>query len=184
MTSTANYNDRKVLHGVLEIGKELEYVQLLLLRQVQRFKQSAAFSPEFLSAGMTITDYQVDQALYELILDEEASSRYETTNLDGKILEVKDHLASSRLDASPNHSISRLGKFVSIFDLTEVEELVLTLTLAVELDKRYGTLIAYLHDNAMKRQPSLELIFSLLLIDNIQWWGENSSDQIINALQL
>ena len=164
------------------ITGELEYVQLLILRQVQIFRKETHLSPEFLSGGMTVTDHQVNRLLNDLILPDETTQKREATELDKKIQQTKEHLRVKRLNNAQNLTFSRLENLVEKFQLNEIEELVLMLAVATGLDERYGTLVSFLQDDATKRLPSLSLAFALLQSTSMEAWTDSSTDRIIRSL--
>ena len=179
---TNRQSERESLPNALSLTDELEYVQLLILRQVQVFRKVTNLSPEFLSGGMAITDYQVNRLLNDLILPNETTQKQDGTELDTKIQQTKEHLSAKRLINAQKLTLSRLENIVSKFQLNEVEELVLMLAVATGLDERYGTLVSFLQDDATKRLPCLSLAFALLQTSSIEAWTDNSTDRIIRSL--
>lgn len=146
---------------------ELERLDLLVRVQVWRARQLHAgdneFSPYYIAEG------EVDALL------EQAVGRPLWADMplpDGKAQEVAAILAqqadaiAARTAVAESHGIDlRLPRLSRLFDLTPLEQDILLISLAPEIDLRYTRLYAYLQDDLNQRLPTVELALNLLCGD-------------------
>src|SRR5262245_58154269 len=136
---------------------EVGGLEMLLRREVRRFKKSSAEPPEIFR-GMFISESEVERMLGEA---PEAAGDGDEAAWQREINLRRERIAVRRrasLEEGVHLSLPRLAQ---IFGLTMFEERALLICLAPELDSKYGRLYAYLRDDVMRKQPSVELIMKL-----------------------
>ena len=158
------------------------FAQLLLLRGVRKLRNTSTNSAELFPSGLAISDYQVDQALSQLLLVDEDQYCAEQLELNQKIHETSERIKTDPSEAHSGCESCQLNNLISTFEFSEIQRLIVILAIAAELDERYGLVMAYLQDDAHRRLPSMSLVFYLLLIDQSQEWSQTSSDEILKPI--
>jgi len=136
---------------------EVSGLEMLLRREVRRFKKSLTEPPEIFR-GMFISESEVERMLGEA---PEAAGDGDEAAWQREISSRRERIAARRqasLEEGVNLSLPRLAQ---IFGLNAFEERAMLICLAPELDSKYGRLYAYLQDDVMRKQPSVELTMKL-----------------------
>jgi hypothetical protein len=146
----------------------LERLDLLLRVQVWRSRQRHDDAEEELAA-FYIPEAEADALLDKAIgaptwatvpLPSELREALQT-RLDRLAADIAQHTAESL-----RRGVSlRLVELARLFDLTALDVDVILTCLAPELDRGYERLYAYLHDDVMRRHPTVELVLNLLCPD-------------------
>jgi len=141
---------------------ELRFLDLLLYSEVKKFRNKTNHDLR----GVVITEEEINEI---------TSSSSPLTNI-GKgqyHYEVEDGVSSSignlrsyidkRMKSSlENKTFLALPTLSKLFNLTNMEKLVVVLCLAAEFDTKYGRLYAYLQDDMTKKRPTVDLVLRLL----------------------
>jgi SpoVK/Ycf46/Vps4 family AAA+-type ATPase len=139
---------------------ELAHLDLLLQREVLRWRRGLAKDTHDVFRTVYISDGEIDQLLGDASASAADYSRLES---------VRDAAASSRsiiterrrrnLEAGAYLALPQLAH---LFGLTPFEEQVVLICLAAELDLKYERIYAYLQDDLSRRKPSVDLVLRLL----------------------
>ena len=136
---------------------EVSGLELLLRREVRRFKKPLTEPPEIFR-GMFISESEVERMLGEA---PEAAGDGDEAAWQREISSRRERIAARRqasLEEGVHLSLPRLAQ---TFGLNTFEERAMVICLAPELDSKYGWLYAYLQDDVMRKQPSVELTMKL-----------------------
>ena len=142
---------------------ELEWVDLFLRLQVHRARKLRARDDRF--AGLYISEEEINT----LSGAPAGLPRWATAPPPWSEVDVQrafDELAA-RLGARAAASIAagvplRLERLVALFDLDRLDQNVLLVGLAPEVDLRYERLFAYLQDDMTQPRPTVDLVLNLL----------------------
>jgi hypothetical protein len=147
-----------------QILAELERLDLLLRVQVWRARQGRGEAGEL--SAFYIPDDEADKFLDKAIgapawagvpLPPELRADVQA-RLDELSADIGRHTQESLRAGVP----LRLAELVQVFGLTSFDLDVILICLAPELDRGYERLYAYLHDDVTRRQPTVDLVLSLL----------------------
>jgi SpoVK/Ycf46/Vps4 family AAA+-type ATPase len=140
---------------------EMRLLDLLMRREVLRFRRPAPNDQADLFKGMFISDAEIDRIL-------SAGGHPGDKAEDGGFAALRRSVDERRLEIAERKRASlekgiwlALPRLTDLFGLTSFEEQALLACLAPELDGRYEKLYAYLHDDITRKQPSVELILRL-----------------------
>jgi AAA+ superfamily predicted ATPase len=142
---------------------ELERVDLFLRLQVHRARQLKGSDDRF--AGLYISEQEIDAISGEPVgLPRWATAPPPWSEAD--VQRAFDELALSlaaRMAASVARGVTlRFERLAALFDLDRLDQNVLLIGLAPEIDLRYEKLFAYLQDDVGQRRPSVDLALNLL----------------------
>ena len=147
------------------LAAELDWLRLVLAEEVERFRSGRHRTPEaFL--GFTIDDAEVDRLLSTPV-PTAARSRHERGEAVRSARVRADDAA--RAVAAFGHA-DGLHRLASRFGLDADDLVVLLLAAAPDLDDRFETLYAYLHDDISRRRPSVGLALRVLGDGITQRW--------------
>ena len=146
---------------------ELERLDLLIRVQVWRARQRADSEDE--TRALFIADDEPEQLLDRIV----GTPAWASIPLPSELLDTAqdrlDRLSEDidlRTAASRESGVPlRLEALAAAFDLCRFDLDVIVSCLAPELDRRYGRLYGYLHDDMTRQQPTPELILDLLCAD-------------------
>jgi hypothetical protein len=160
--------------GHEHLAAELQWLNVLLVREVARFRAShAATSDGF--QGLFIGEDEVDRLLASVTTTGAADSGRATESalldqLAAEARRLRRHLGE-RIAATRAHGCSLpLQQLADHFRLSELERLALLVACAPDLDARYETLYAYLQNDVTKRRPTVGLVLSLLAFELREQW--------------
>ena len=126
----------------------LQRLDLLLHREILRLRASYQLSlDEF--RGLYISDEQVNQLINRSVNYEGPSSAVDELTQKAESLRAAD--SKRRIEASPWH------KLVTEFSLSLIEQDILLLAVAPEIDLKYETLFAYLNNDITRKWPTFDL---------------------------
>lgn len=141
--------------------RRLDLRLLLLTREQCRRRRSGPLDP---FRGLVISDEEIADVLQNLAgADPSAEADVEcgATIAALRQLEGRIHARlAARNDGSGGLPLPHLSR---LFHLTPLEEQVLVVCLAAELDPRYAKVYAYLQDDVTRRRPSIGLVLALLV---------------------
>jgi DNA-binding SARP family transcriptional activator/ATP-dependent 26S proteasome regulatory subunit len=143
---------------------ELARLDVLLGSQVRRVRRSSGTPDDGLS-GFYIPEAEIDALLDapigDPVRDTDPDHSETGLQLDRLSTEIAEHVAQSVRQGV----YLRLVALVEVFDLGPFDVEVVVMCLAPEVDRRYGRLYAYLHDDVTRRAPTVDLVLSLLCAD-------------------
>src|SRR6266536_551377 len=126
----------------------LQRLDLLLHREILRLRASYQLSlDEF--RGLYISDEQVNQLINRSVNYEGPSSAIDELTQKAESLCAAD--LTRKTDSSPWH------KLVTEFSLSLIEQDILLLAVAPEIDLKYETLFAYLNNDVTRKWPTFDL---------------------------
>jgi SpoVK/Ycf46/Vps4 family AAA+-type ATPase len=137
---------------------ELRWLECLLQAEILRARSSPEVGRQELFRGMYISDREVDRLLRE---EPESDTRVGTLRETARALRTG---IDARIAASIEEGVAlALPHLSALFGLTAFETRVLLAAIAPEVDARFGTLFAYLQDDATRRRPSVDLAIRLFV---------------------
>ncbi|MGH7848266.1 MAG: hypothetical protein ACREQW_24265, partial [Candidatus Binatia bacterium] len=123
-------------------------LDLLLHREILRLRASYQLSlDEF--RGLYISDEQINQLINRAVNYEGASSAVDELTQKAELLRATD--SKRNTEDSPWH------KVVREFSLSAIEQDILLLAVAPEIDLKYETLFAYLNNDITRKWPTFDL---------------------------
>lgn len=138
---------------------ELKRIDLLIQRQVQRFRESRPLDDHL--RGLYITEDEIDR-----ILAQPTGSIFwenEDGPPAGDLPERIEKEIREKKEAGLRQGIElRLATLSRNFQLDALQTSALLVALAPELDLRYERLYAFLHDDVTRKYPTVDLILNLL----------------------
>ena len=147
--------------GVANLMEELAILNLRILKAVVEFREKVqTFFPEE-PTGYAITDGQVDAVLSDLISGADGRTSVAVSDIETQIDILKRNQEINALANQDGRPHSRTCRITDAFQLSDFEQLVVCLSVAPEIDQRYGVLFGYLQDDATKRLPTLGLAMTL-----------------------
>jgi hypothetical protein len=155
-SSVAGY-DNSLEHLLDELGR----LDLLLQRRVQEWRAEIGVTEEF--RGLYVSDEEIDRLLQSSSsfgweeTDSTASGAVDDSLLSNQV-ERKTRQIDQRRRKSLNEGVDlRLATLADRFDLDRLEQDILLIALAPELDRKYEKVYAYLRDDLTKRSPTVDL---------------------------
>jgi SpoVK/Ycf46/Vps4 family AAA+-type ATPase len=139
---------------------ELARLDLLIRGEVVRFRQRSREEQMDGFRGVFISESEVDQLLRAA--DQEQSPDEELKRLRDQAGTLRDQIRQRRQAASEKGTYLSLAHLAHIFHLSPVEEDLILICLAPEIDLKYERLYAYLQDDLTRRLPSVGLALKLL----------------------
>lgn len=142
---------------------ELERIDLLIQQAVRRARAVHVGDPQF--AGLCLTEQEVNSLLTQpcglphwanLALAPEPDSVREA------VAQARTTLAQRRNASLAAGRRLRFAELARIFGLDDLDQDILLICLAPEMDLRYEKLYAYLQDDVTKKRPSVDLVLNLL----------------------
>src|SRR6478609_7780491 len=127
------------------LSMALQRLDLLLQREILRASYQLSLD-EF--RGLYISDEQVNQLINRAV------------NYDGPssaIDELTDKAESLRADSNSHDDASPWQRLVTEFALSSIEQDILLLAIAPEIDLKYETLFAYLNNDVTRKWPTFGL---------------------------
>jgi AAA+ superfamily predicted ATPase len=148
--------ERAYRHPLEHLQCELRRLDLILHREILRLRVRYQLSRDE-SRGIYISDEQVDRLVNQSVkVDDNVEI----------IRKLEERAAALRREherlAPPELPWCRLSR---TFQLTEIEQDLLLIAIAPELDLKYETLYAYLNNDVTRRAPTAELVMRLLSSD-------------------
>jgi len=168
------------------ISLELVHLDLLLQREVLRWRD--AFPKDNHDAFRTvyISDGEVDRLLDDPSVSREAgSSRIEDIETAGAAL--RRTIDRRRQRSLELHVYLSLPHLARVFGLTPLEERIVVICLAPELELKYERIYSYLQDDISRRNPSVDLVLRLLCdgpAQGIQLRGSLSQRSVLFRSQI
>lgn len=167
-------NSEHYVSGLEHICDELYRLDLLIQIRIidfhRRIRQQESYvnsNPNYISEEEVLWLLAMDTK----VLDEE-----------GEVDKLIHHLQDfdKYLDQKVSRTLEQginlpLVALAHLFNLTQFEVLILVITLAPELKRKYDRIYAYLQDDITRKRPSIDLILDLLCdSDSERWHGRGS----------
>jgi hypothetical protein len=129
------------------LSLELQRLDLLLHREILRLRARYQLSlDEF--RGLYISDEQVDQLVNQAVTHESSSSATDALTEKAGLLHT---VGKRKSDNSPWH------KLIAQFALSDIEQGILLLAVAADINLKYETLFAYLNNDVTRKWPTFDL---------------------------
>jgi SpoVK/Ycf46/Vps4 family AAA+-type ATPase len=151
MTSYYNTN-------LQHISEEIKRVDLLILLQVLKIRQKKEVVDGF--QGLYVSDEEINSILEDTYPANDEDPHIQT--IIERIAELEIEIEAKKVESMRRGITLNLPQLASIFGLTPLEIDVVLIGMAPEQDTKYERLYAYLHNDATKKQPSVDLVLSLL----------------------
>jgi AAA+ superfamily predicted ATPase len=145
----------------------LARLDLWIRREVLRFRLNTSNQQDDEYRGLYIPDDEVDGLLNNQLPAHSILGPVKLPEEIDQSLAVAAGLVDSRIKAlealsESNAEDLRFRRLAELFGLSEIEQKILLITLAPELDLKYERLYAYLQDDVTKKRPTLDLVMRLL----------------------
>jgi AAA+ superfamily predicted ATPase len=146
---------------------ELERLDLLLRVQVWRVRQAR-------ETDENLSPFYIPEQEIDTLLDQAVGAPLWATaplpsdlrqNLQAQLDQMMAAIGQMKANTIQQGHSLRLDELAHQFQLNQLDQDLLLVGLAPELDLRYGRLYAYLQDNVSRRQPSVDLALNLLCPD-------------------
>lgn len=145
------------------IFDELQRLDLLIYSRVNERRNCQAPDPLDQFRGLVLSEKEIDCLLSDIT---GASSNQYSDNdcraLLDALSECESRIEQRRTASLKANAYLSLNHLSLLFHLSPFEERCLMICLAVELDRKYEKLYAYLQDDVTCKKPSVDLVFSLL----------------------
>lgn len=143
------------------LSDELRRLDLLLTLELLNFTNNTPIDALNQFKGLVITEAEVNSLLHNnrLAADVQCDEYYK---LQQKLLALSNKIAHQKILSINNNLEIPLVNLSERFKLTNFEEQVLIICLAVELERKYEKIYAYLQDDITCKKPSVDLILKLL----------------------
>jgi len=153
------------------ISEEIKRVGLLIQLQVLKIRQKKEVVDGF--QGLYVSDEEINSVLEDTYPANDEDQHIQT--IIELIAELEQEIETKKVESMGRGITLTLPQLANIFSLTPFELNVILICMAPELDTKYERLYAYLHNDATKKQPSVDLALSLLC---------NSSEEKLYARQI
>jgi hypothetical protein len=148
------------LGGLDHLHAELEWLRLLLHREVLRLKAAHLLSSDPFR-GLYLADEQVDSILCEWSAHEQREPVPEIETLCEHAATLRSEIDMRLGECGANGSATPLMWLAAMFDLTDFECRVLIAALAVEVDLRFEILYSWARNDLTQKAPSVDLVLKL-----------------------
>nr|QNO51022.1 ATP-dependent zinc metalloprotease FtsH [Methanosarcinales archaeon ANME-1 ERB6] len=149
-----SYYDTNLQH----ISEELKRVDLLIRLQVLKIRQKKEVVDGF--QGLYVSEDEINTILDDTYTANDDDQHIQT--LIERIAELEQEIEEKKVESLRRGITLTLPLLANIFGLTPLEIDVVLICMAPELDTKYERLYAYLHNDATKKQPSVDLALLLL----------------------
>ena len=150
-----SYYDTNLQH----ISEEIKRVDLLIQLQVLKIRQKKEVVDGF--QGLYVSEEEINSILEDIHTVNEDEDQHIQTLIE-RIAELEQELETKKVESLRRGITLNLPQLANIFGLTPFELDVILICMAPELDTKYERLYAYLHNDATKKQPSIDLILKLV----------------------
>ncbi len=147
---------------------ELARLDIILHRQIQRFHQATSPVDGDDDNGRFFFSANQAQALLKRPfggsydeLDEETNLPYETA-----LIEVEERIATLINEANEQGIVLRLYQLAYLLELNRTALDTFLISIAPQLDPRYGKLYGFLQDDLTRKRPSVNLVLDLLFVNS------------------
>ena len=140
---------------------DLERIDLLIAAQVARARQLYTHDEQF--RGLYISEEEVDTLLKQPIgLPRWAREQTASGDFAARLGNISQQIKARKQESLRRGIVLRLHNLQQMFGLDQFDIDAVLVCLGVEVDLRYERLYAYLHDDATKKRPSVDLVLNLL----------------------
>ncbi|NQE45389.1 VCP-like ATPase [ANME-1 cluster archaeon GoMg2] len=154
------------------IAEELKRVDLLIQLQVLKIRCKKEEGDGF--QGLYVSEEEINTILEDTPPVNEDEDQHIQTLIE-RIAELEQEIEAKKVESLGRGITLTLPLLANIFGLTPLEIDVVLICMAPELDTKYERLYAYLHNDATKKQPSVNLVLSLLC---------NTKEEMLYARQI
>ena len=147
---------------------ELARLDILLHRQIQRFHQATLPTTEEGSNGRFFFSVTQAHAMLQRPFGGSYAELDEETNLpyEDALLKVQEQIGALVDEADEQGVSLRLYRLAQMLELDRVELDTFLISIAPQLDTRYGKLYGYLQDDITRKRPSVNLVLDLLFVNS------------------
>ena len=156
------------------ISEELKRIDLLIHLQILRIRQKKEVVDEF--QGMYVSDEEINTILDDTYPANDDADHHIQTLIE-HIAELEPEIEAKKVESLGRGISLNLPLLANIFGLSPFEIDVVLICMAPELDTKYERLYAYLHNDATKKQPSVDQILKILN------WLCNTNEEKLYARQ-
>ena len=149
-----SYYDTNLQH----ISEELKRIDLLLHLHVLKIRQKKEVVDGF--QGLYVSDEEINSILDDTYPANDEDQHIKT--IIELIAELEQEIEEKKVESLGRGITLTLPLLANIFGLTPLEIDVVLICMAPELDTKYERLYAYLHNDATKKQPSVDLALKLV----------------------
>jgi hypothetical protein len=149
-----NYYETNMQH----ILEDLKRIDLMIQLQVLKIRCKKEDVDGF--QGLYVSDEEINAILDDTYPTTDEDQHIQT--LIERIAELEQEIETKKVESLRRGITLTLPLLANIFGLTPFELDVILICLAPELDTKYERLYAYLHNDATKKQPSVDLIIKIL----------------------
>jgi DNA replication protein DnaC len=149
-----NYYNTNLQH----IGEELKRIDLLIQLHVLKIRCKKEVVDGF--QGLYVSEEEINTILDDTHTATDEDQHIQT--LIERIAELEQELETKKVESQRRGITLNLPQLANIFGLTPFELDVILICMAPELDTKYERLYAYLHNDATKKQPSIDLVLKLV----------------------
>ena len=157
-------NDSESNLSFVHLQLELARLDILLHRQIKRFQQNAtpndddsAGNSYFMSGNQVLSLLQRPFGSSYFDLDDEENLPY-----DDALNRIQGEIASLVEQAQADQVPLRLFQIATCLELDRLSLDTFLISIAPQLDKRYGKIYGFLLDDLTRKRPSVNLILDLL----------------------
>ena len=140
------------------ISEELKRIDLLIQLHVLKIRCKKEVVDGF--QGLYVSEEEINTILDDTYPSTDEDQHIQT--LIERIAELEQELEAKKVESMRRGITLNLPLLANIFGLTPFELDVILICMAPELDTKYERLYAYLHNDATKKQPSVDLVLKLV----------------------
>ncbi|RZN44154.1 MAG: hypothetical protein EFT35_00430, partial [Methanophagales archaeon ANME-1-THS] len=140
------------------IQDALKRIDLLIQLRILEIRAEHADVNEF--SGLYISEEEIDALLSTTYPARNDDPR--TQAIRRRIAELETEIKEKREESVRRGTSLKIPRLAMIFGLTPFEEDVLVVGMAPELDTKYERLYAYLHNDATRKRPTVDLVLQVL----------------------
>jgi SpoVK/Ycf46/Vps4 family AAA+-type ATPase len=141
------------------LSAELSHLNLLIHREVARWRQLSHKDQQEIFRGMFISEGEIEHVMRTMI---EPQGGLEDGEARQRAVDLREEIEQRRRATRERGTYLPLPHLAQTFMLTAAEELIILICLAPEIDQRYEKLYAYLQDDVSRKRPSVGLSLKLL----------------------
>ena len=143
------------------LAAEFAYLDLLLRREVLRWRRGLPKQSQDIFKTVYITDDEIDQLLGDTA-DATAADYSQLEAIEAAVVAVRAEIEQRKQASLEKGIYLSLPQLTKLFHLTPGEEQMVMICFAPEFELKYERIYAYLQDDISRRRVSVDLILRLL----------------------
>ena len=148
------------------LAAEFAYLDLLLRREVLRWRRGLPKQSQDIFKTVYITDDEIDQLLGDTA-DATAADYSQLEAIEAAVVAVRAEIEQRKQASLEKGIYLSLPQLTKLFHLTPGEEQMVMICFAPEFELKYERIYAYLQDDISRRRVSVDLILRLLCSSEI-----------------